>query len=89
MSEYGDTTFLTTTVTNKVTRDSPLRQNESKFNLLLNIAEYNPDGSLRVADSKGYLELSILRHTSTVTPVGLHLCNQDDRRHSYDGYKLG
>ena len=94
MSKYADTVFQSTTELEKVTKDSPLRQDESNFNIMLNFNLISPDGSFGLlGDSNGYLELNFYQQTfssnldevnTDTQKVGLHYCNKDDRSHFYD-----
>ena len=60
MSEYGDTTFQTSTETETVTRDSPVKQDESNFNFLYSVRKFNQETlSQDLADIKGYLEINM------------------------------
>ena len=58
MIGYGDTVFLTINELNEVTKESPLEQDESKFNLMFNVFELKEDGSLGVPE-EGYIDLRL------------------------------
>ena len=60
MKEYGDSTFQTINEIDLVTKDSPLKQVDSNFNMMYSVIEYYADGSLGPADIKGYLELNLV-----------------------------
>ena len=90
MSGYQDTVFQTSTQLEPFTKDSPLRQDESNFNLLLNLfIQGKPVDKL-----DGYIELKFFQYGISrdeddkfvyeYTEIGLHSCNQDDRSHFND-----
>ena len=59
MSGYEDTVFQTWKKLEPATEDSPLRQEESNFNLMLTLTLYSPDGSYEVVDKfDGYFEIN-------------------------------
>ena len=74
MSQYADTVFQTSKEPNPDTRASPLRQDESNFNLMLNLVLYSPDGSIvLLGNSGGYLELNFYQQTYSSNSDGFQV----------------
>ena len=63
MNQYGDTTFQTSSEIEIVAKDSLLKQDDSNFNMMFSIIQYNQDGSLGPVDIAGYLELNLVETT--------------------------
>ena len=61
MEKYGDTTYQTVKGVSDITQDSPLLQDESKFNLFFNLVQKE---SIKVMnDTKGYVDLKFVWYT--------------------------
>ena len=70
MSEYGDTAFQTSTKINVVTKDSPLKQGDSNFNMMFSMVEITQNLDLEAANFKGYLELNLVKFSFKNTLAG-------------------
>ena len=66
MSEYGDTSHETSTEITIVSKDSPLKQDQTNFNLIFSIIQLEK-GRLEVVDIEGYLEINLLKNSVSVT----------------------
>ena len=94
MSKYGDTTFQTLNEISAVTKESPLQQTETNFNLMFSLGVLKDNGSFKIIDkSEGYLDVNLYQGTQEANgnkivydlqKTAVHKCNQDDRRHFYD-----
>ena len=73
MNKYGDTTFQTSTEIDIVSKDLPLKQNDSNFNMMFSIIQLKKDGNLVPVDTKGYLELRLVERTAELTSTGVEI----------------
>ena len=73
MNKYGDTTFQTSTEFDIVSKDSPLKQDDTNFNMMFSIIQFNQDGNLVPVDTKGYLELNLVERTGEITSTGFKI----------------